>query len=121
MKRKETWYAVIGGCVGAVLVMVVCSFLPLGAQSQGEDVFGEIICTALKVVNAENNEIISLGSNPEFGHALVHLKDSNGDVLDGLILSAGNGGGIFSFSRNGGMISIDHKEHGGEIYLSRFC
>ena len=32
MRRKEGLYAVIGGCVGAVLTMVVCSFLQLGAQ-----------------------------------------------------------------------------------------
>ena len=80
MKAKERLYAVIGGCVGAVLTMVVCSFLPLGAQSQGGS-FGEITCTGLKVVNARNNEIISLSSNPKFGHALVRLCDSDGSVL----------------------------------------
>ena len=33
MKAKERLYAVVGGCVGAVLTMVVCSFFPLGLQS----------------------------------------------------------------------------------------
>ena len=33
MKRKEALIAVIGGVVGAVLVMAVGSFAPLGAQS----------------------------------------------------------------------------------------
>ena len=33
MNKKERWYAVIGGCVGAVLTLVVCSFSPLGAQN----------------------------------------------------------------------------------------
>ena len=32
MNRKEVLYAVIGGCVGAVLTMVMCSFSPVGAQ-----------------------------------------------------------------------------------------
>lgn len=117
MNTKERLYAVIGGCVGAVVTLVVCSFFPLGAQSQLEANFGEITCTALRVVNKENNEIISLGSNPKFGHALVHLKDSNGDVSEGLILAAGDGGTISSFSRRGFYI-IDHNEHGARVYLS---
>ena len=41
--------------MGAVLTMAVCSFLPLGAQSQSDGVFGEITCTGLKVVNAEGH------------------------------------------------------------------
>ena len=117
MRRKEGLYAVIGGCVGAVLTMVVCSFLPLGAQSQLEANFGEITCTALRVVNEKNNEIISLGSNPKFGHALVLLNDSDGDVSEGLILAAGNGGTISSLSKRG-FFTIDHNEHGARVYLS---
>ena len=116
MNAKERLYAVIGGCVGAVLTMAVCSLLPLGAQSQGEDVFDEITCTKLTVINAENNEIITLGSNPKFGHALVRLCDSDGSVLEGLILAAGNGGSISSLSQRG-LFNIGYDEHGASITL----
>ena len=37
MKRKEALIAVIGGVVGAVLVMAVGSFAPLGAQNEAAD------------------------------------------------------------------------------------
>ena len=44
MNRKGSLYAVIGGCVGAVLTLAVCSVMPIGAQN-GDATFGEIICT----------------------------------------------------------------------------
>lgn len=34
MNRKASLYAVIGGCVGVVLTLSVCLFLPLRVQSQ---------------------------------------------------------------------------------------
>ena len=37
MRRKEALYAVVGGVVGAVLVMVAGSFSPLGAQNELKD------------------------------------------------------------------------------------
>lgn len=48
MNRKESLCAVIGGCVGAVLTMAICSILPLGAQNQSGS-FEEITCTSLVV------------------------------------------------------------------------
>ena len=48
---KERLYAAIGGCVGAVLTLVVCSFSPLGAQSQSDVNFGKITCTELVVAD----------------------------------------------------------------------
>ena len=50
MNRKAGFYAVIGGMVGAVLTMAVCSVMPIGAQN-GNATFGEITCTGLKVVD----------------------------------------------------------------------
>ena len=63
MQRKEAFYVVLGGCVGAVLTMMVCSFLPLGAQNQSDGFFGEIICTGLKVVDTDGSERIVLGTH----------------------------------------------------------
>ena len=51
MNSKGLLYAVVGGCVGSVLTLVVCSFSPLGAQSQSDGNFGEITCTKLIVVD----------------------------------------------------------------------
>ena len=54
MRRKEMFYAVIGGLVGAVLVMAVGSIAPLGAQDEVADAeFGMITCREIKVVDAE--------------------------------------------------------------------
>ena len=50
MNTKCGLYAVIGGIVGAVLTMAVCSVMPLGAQN-GDATFGDITCTGLKVVD----------------------------------------------------------------------
>ena len=57
MKAKERLYAVIGGCVGAALTLVVCTFFPTGAQTQ-EDSFGEITCTGLKVIDPKNGTAV---------------------------------------------------------------
>lgn len=70
MNTKERLYVVIGGCVGAVLTMAICSFFPLGAQSQG-DSFGEISCTGLKVVNAKGNAVIHLDSSKDGGTVYI--------------------------------------------------
>ena len=50
MKTKEAWYAVVGGVVGAVLTMAVCSFSPLGAQSDAVS-FETVTCRELNVVD----------------------------------------------------------------------
>lgn len=52
MNRKACLYAVIGGIVGTVITLAVCSVMPLGAQN-GDATFGEITCTGLKVVDTE--------------------------------------------------------------------
>ena len=80
MNRKESLCAVIGGCVGAVLTMMVCSFLPLGAQSQSDGVFEEITCTGLKVVDAEGNIRVLLGTVERGGLVLIDAKEG-GSVL----------------------------------------
>ena len=59
MNRKERLYAVIGGVVGPVLTMVVCSFSPLGAQSENDAQFDTITCKVLKVVDPADGSISS--------------------------------------------------------------
>ena len=60
MKKKEMLYAVIGGCVGAVLTMAVCSVSPLHGN------FGKIICKKLKVVGSDGKPRVTL-SIGEYG------------------------------------------------------
>ena len=46
MRRKEVLFAVIGGIVGAVLVMATGSFSPLGAHNEAVDLdLGTITCS----------------------------------------------------------------------------
>ena len=51
MTRKEALFAVIGGVVGAVLVMAAGSFSPLRAQNEPDANFGKITCEELEVVS----------------------------------------------------------------------
>ena len=74
MNTKERLYAVIGGCVGAAVAMVSCSFFPLGAQSQG-DRFGEITCTGLKIVAQDGKTGVALGTGAEGSFVAVHGTD----------------------------------------------
>lgn len=90
MKRKEALYAVIGGCVGTVLTMVVCSFLPLGAQSQG-DRFGEITCTGLKVVNPDGRTMVKLGYERAGG--LIGIRENTLQNLRKVLMEVGEYGG----------------------------
>ena len=88
MKSREAWYAVVGGCVGAVLTLVVCSFFPLGAQSQA-DRFGKISCTGLTVVDPDLGVRVRLGYDDR-GNAEFYLYDRLGDVMHSLIRDKNN-------------------------------
>ncbi len=97
MKAKERLYAVIGGCVGAVLTMVVCSFFPLGVQGQS-DRFGEITCTGLKVINPAGRPMVELGSGETGG--IVGIWSNTPTYLRGVFMEAGEyGGHIMCFPR----------------------
>ena len=113
MRRKESLYAVIGGVVGAVLTLALCSVMPIGAQN-GDATFGEILCTGLKVVS-EGKEMIKLGADDDGGS--IWVLGEHGSVRVGL---SGNGGsvtvyggqypmgvgGIFSVSKDGGLVEV---------------
>ena len=91
MKAKEQWYAVIGGCVGAVLTLVVCSFSPLGAQSQSDGNFGRITCTELEVVSPDG----IFGKITCGDLSVVDYSDDGTEVVR-----------IFASTRGGGSIVI---------------
>lgn len=77
MKRKELLFAVIGGIVGAVLVMAAGSIAPLGAQNEVKDAeFGKIICRSILVRNEPGGKgvLIGVGENEE-GEIIVPGKE----------------------------------------------
>lgn len=74
MSTKERMYAVIGGCVGAVLTMFVGAFLPVGAQSESEN-FGKITCSELRVVNAAGQTRALINYDEYGGDFQVFGKD----------------------------------------------
>ena len=114
MRRKESLYAIIGGIVGAVLTIAVCSVLPIGAQSQSDRVFGEITCTGLKVVDAERKTTVLLQSGAFGGIVLVY---GEGNTVAEMAI-APHGGRVFlrSSGNNAGSVNMEFDdEHGGEI------
>ena len=80
MNTKAGLYAVIGGVVGAVLTMAVCSVMPVGAQN-GDTTFGVITCTGLKVVDAEGNPSVTLMDVLDDGMVVVNGKAGGGVIL----------------------------------------
>lgn len=55
-------FAVIGGVVGAVLVMASGSFSPLGAQSESKGNFDEITCRKIRVVASDGKLAVLISS-----------------------------------------------------------
>ena len=61
MVSNGRWlYAVLGGCVGAILTLVVCSFTPLGTQAQPDGESAKITCTELEVVGAYGTRAVQM-------------------------------------------------------------
>ena len=77
MSRKEQLYAVIGGCVGAVVTLMMCSFFPQGVQTR-VDKFDVLTCTELNVVGADSKPLVILAAG-EHGGA-VGVTDEYGNV-----------------------------------------
>ena len=123
MRRKECLYAVIGGVVGAVLTMAVCSVLPLGAQSQSDGVFGEITCTGLKVVNAEGITRVELFDNEDGGGIWIVGEDLWEARLNSGELSVGNRRewttlhreGLWVLGKDGGSVQLVNTAQGGRV------
>ena len=68
MDKKTGLYAVLGGIVGAIITLAVCSVMPIGAQN-GDATFGGITCTGLTVVDADGIPKVEL-SFTEYGGAV---------------------------------------------------
>ena len=112
MKKKEAWYAVIGCCVGAVLTLVVCSFSPLGAQSQSDANFGKITCTELEVVRSDGTRAALIFVD-EDGTGRVSMIGKDQNSLGSLFVDE-SGGGVTLAGKNGG-VYVNICEHGGRV------
>ena len=118
MKTREAWYAVVGGCVGAVLTMAVCSILPLGVQSQLDGSFGEIVCTGLKVVSPDGIGRVILG-HYSAGYYGIQVLGEDGviRVYMGTAIGAGdreNGETNVWGENRSSLATMGVSEHGGE-------
>ena len=123
MKGNERLYAVIGGCVGAFITMLMCSFDPLGAQSREDGNFGVLNCRELQVLDSEGNHHIWISSNEDGGS--IGVYGAPGAVLmtineeGGWITVAGHEGGAWmTLEVYGGIVSVfsnDRKEGVGAI------
>ena len=102
MTRKEALFAVIGGVVGAVLVMAAGSFAPLGAQNEVADAeFGTITCRELVV--GDSTAAVLIFGDERGEHVSVAGKDGSPEA----IMTGGEHGGRFAVfgkdaSTNGG-------------------
>ena len=134
MNGKERLYAVIGGIVGAALTLAVCSFSPLGAQSQSDGSFDVITCRELKVVDSEGKHHVFISSEKHGGSvgvygnkgvALMTIDEHGGRVN----VSGNRGGAWMSIGGHGGFVTVYNKdgkngdgammsvdEHGGMVW-----
>ena len=119
MKRKEVLYAVIGGCFGALITMLVGLFIPVGvvAQSQPTDaVFHTIQCKGIEVVDESGETRVRIRSSL-FG-GLVTVRGKEGKGLAELSVSR-YGGTVWLEGNNGEpSAAVRSTDHGGEIAVS---
>lgn len=131
MNSKGLLYAVVGGCVGAVLAMAVGLFSPLGAQSQSDANFGKITCTGLEVVNTRGDTMVSLSVDKYGGRVSANKKggigaawlrtDEHGGSIDvygyggSAWMGTGNSGGGVEVYGEDGRAGMGMDEHGGRV------
>lgn len=114
MRRKEALLAVIGGVVGAVLVMAAGSFSPLGAQDNVKDAkFGTITCREVFVVDSNGRRLAAVASNRNGGAIAV----VNNDGRRGAVIRCDANGGFIGVSNNKGSqrVVMDIGTGGGSI------
>ena len=141
MKRELIYAAVIGGVVGAVLVMAAGSLAPLGAQNEAADAeFGTITCSKLVVrydgspyateidplyvkVSVDGEESATLGTRGlsvvgKEGKSKVYVKV----YKDGGVVSVyGKDGGVgarMAIDENGGVVRVFGKDGGGSAVMA---
>lgn len=77
VRRKEVWYAVIGGFVGAVVAIAAGWVLPTGAQTEVKDAeFDFITCRGINVVHSKGSfPSLIMRVNAETGGGEITVYD----------------------------------------------
>ena len=110
MKKKEVWYAVIGGVVGAVVVLLSGLLLD-NIRGQSDRNFGEITCTGLKVRSVDVPEEVWIFPG------IVIVRDENGKKRAEIGLNQYGNGGVSVAGKNGeGWATMRVDQHGTEVF-----
>ena len=116
MKSKEVLYAVIGGCFGAFITMLVGLFIPVGvvAQSQPTDaVFHTIQCKGIEVVDESGETRVRIRSGLFGGFVTVRGKEGKAVAELGINKY---GGSVWLQGKTGNASAVMRSsDHGGEI------
>ena len=135
MRSKEWLYAVIGGVVGAVLVMVVFSVLPTGPQTEvGNTEFGTITCREIRVIDSDGDLKSAISGDEHGGQVAVFGRGGNAGIKVGeyggrigvysensngrLVLSVskdGKGANVEVINRNGNSATINTADDGASV------
>jgi len=110
--------AVIGGCFGALLTMIVGLFSPVGvvAQSQPTDAtFGTITCQKITVVDESGNLMGSIFSAEDGGFIGVVGKDG---LLKAAMATDEHGGRVEVYKDGNPKAVIGTDEHGGHVEVA---
>ncbi len=100
MNRKASLYALIGGIVGGLLVLAVCSVMPIGAQN-GDATFGKITCSELQVKNAMG-PLAQIGSYYGGGRLMLYTQ-ADGNPFAQMYQSEGTGRVLLSHTNGFGV------------------
>ena len=115
MKQDAIYAAIIGGVVGAVLVMAAGSFAPLGAQNDVKDAeFGTITCDEVRVRGADGYASVVINSEEDGGSVGVYGEKGVAimtiDKTGGRINVAGHKGDArMSIGGHGGFVAVNDK------------
>ena len=115
MKQDAIYAAIIGGVVGAVLVMAAGSFAPLGAQNDVKDAeFGTITCDEVRVRGADGYASVVINSEEDGGSVGVYGEKGVAimtiDKTGGRINVAGaRGDARMSIGGHGGFVAVNDK------------
>ena len=116
MRRKEVSLAVIGGIVGAVLTMAVCSFSLVGAQDKaGDTAFHKVTCRELEVVDEDGVIGVFVVVHPELG-GTIRTISKDGKVAMGNSMKGVPGVAVIGKNGKGGVLMGIHE---GGWYLSK--
>lgn len=119
MNRKASLYALIGGIVGGLLVLAVCSVMPIGAENENAT-FGTITCTGLRVVDVDGNDRVWLSGLGLGGSVVIHGPTGELIELETLFdpsvrITGPMGSVVLLAKHNGGVVSVRGANDNGKI------